>query len=406
MEVGNFERREGLVMNSETPTGPSVHPSMVDFAKTPFVAIWETTRACDLACRHCRAEAIARALPGELSTEEGFLLLEDLAASGTPICVLSGGDPAKRPDLCDLIRHGKRLGMRMATIPAATPLLTRGLVRRLKESGLDQMALSLDGPSAEVHDAFRGVPGAFERTLAGARFAAEEGLPLQINTVFSSYNWSLFDEMAELVKSLGVVFWEVFFLVPMGRGKELGQMNAQQYETVFAQLERFSRSVKFIVKITEAPHYRRYLMQRRKAERAAAGDPQPSREAVPGRPHGGGGRLPAHMTRDFGPGGSIGLAPKGVNSGNGHLFVSYRGDVFPSGFLPLCCGNIREKPATEIYQTHPVFLELRDTDLLKGRCGYCEYRHICGGSRARAFAMTGDYLAEEPFCSYIPATRP
>ncbi len=388
----------------ETTAGSSVHPSMVDFAKTPFVAIWETTRACDLACRHCRAEAIARALPGELSTEEGFCLLEDLAATGTPICVLSGGDPAKRPDLFDLIRHGKKLGMRMATIPAATPLLTRELVRGLKEAGLDQMALSLDGPNPQVHDAFRGVPGAFERTLAGARFAAKEGLPLQINTVFSSYNWHRFQEMAELVKSLGVVFWEVFFLVPMGRGKELGQMNGEQYEAVFAELERFSRTVDFIVKITEAPHYRRFLMQKRKRERASRGVAEPPDQAGH-RGHAGKGGLPAHMTRDFGPGGSIGLAPKGVNSGNGHLFVSYCGDVFPSGFLPLCCGNIRQRPATEIYRKHPVFLQLRDADLLKGRCGYCEYRHICGGSRARAYAMTGDYLAEEPFCAYIPATR-
>lgn len=384
-------------MNSDRQERP-VHPSMIDFAQSPFVAIWETTRACDLACRHCRAEAISQPLPGELSTDEGFRLLDDLADMGTPICVLSGGDPAKRADLCELIRRGKSRGMRMATIPAATPLLNRDLVRRLKEADLDQMALSLDGPSAEVHDAFRGVEGAFDITMRGARLAVEEGLPLQINTVLSAFNWDRFDEMAQLVRDLGVVFWEVFFLVPMGRGKELKQMNARQYEELFEKLERFARGVDFIVKITEAPHYRRYLMQQRKRQRRSG--------AAAGRPHPHGkGHLPAHMTRDFGPGGSIGLAPKGVNSGNGHLFVSYCGDVFPSGFLPLSCGNIRLTPVHEIYRTHPVFLELRDADLLEGRCGYCEYRHICGGSRARAYAMTGDYLAEEPFCDYEPPRR-
>ncbi len=374
-----------------------LHPSAVDFDETPFVSIWETTRACDLACKHCRAEAISEPLPGELTHDEGRGLLRQIAEMGTPICVLSGGDPAKRPDLFELIRYGKVLGMRMATIPAATSMISRELVKGLKEAGLDQMAMSLDGPTAEVHDTFRGVPGAFDLTMRGARLAAEEELPLQINTVFSSFNWEYFDEIAALVRKLGVVFWEVFFLVPMGRGAALRQMNARQYEELFGRLAAFGHSVDFIVKITEAPQYRRFLIQQRKKERRegeAAGHP--------GAAAAGKGALPAHMTRDFGPGGSIGLAPKGVNSGNGHLFVSYCGDVYPSGFLPLKCGNVREQPLAEIYREHKVFKELRDPDLLEGKCGYCEYRNICAGSRARAFAMTGNYLAEEPFCDYDP----
>ncbi len=385
-------------MRQRHPQG--IHPSAVDFDQTPFVAIWETTRACDLACRHCRAEAIAEPLPGELSPEEGKDLLSQLAEMGTPICVLSGGDPAKRADLLDLIRHGKQLGMRMATIPAATPLLTPLLVRDLKEAGLDQMALSLDGPSATIHDTFRGVPGAFEITLKGARLARKEGLPLQINTVFSSYNWEYFEAIARLVRSLGVVFWEVFFLVPMGRGNQLQQMNAQQYENLFVRLASMARSVDFIVKITEAPHYRRYLIQEQKRLRREGAVSGPAQLAAHGK-----GALPAHMTRDFGPGGSIGLAPRGVNSGNGHLFVSYCGDVYPSGFLPLKCGNIRRQPLAEVYRTHKVFRELRDASLLGGKCGYCEFRSICAGSRARAYAMTGDYLAEEPFCAFDPPCR-
>jgi len=369
--------------------------AQVDLNRTPFVAIWETTRACDLACRHCRAEAISSPLPGELTTVEGMRLLDELADMGTPICVLSGGDPAKRRDLLELVRHGTKRGMRMATIPAATPLLTRGLVSALKEAGLAQMALSLDGPDAEVHDSFRGVPGAFDRTLEGARYAREAKLPLQINTVFSSHNRRHFDALSDLVQELGVVFWEVFFLVPMGRGRELGQMNGAQFEELFAKLAAVAKQVDFIVKVTEAPHYRRYLMQQKAKENRQHGGVS----TVSAREKG---MLPAHMRRDFGPGGSIGLAPKGVNSGNGHLFISYCGDIYPSGFLPLACGNLRSDSVTEVYRWHRVFTELRMPDLLKGKCGICEFRHICGGSRARSYAMTNDYLAEEPFCAYEP----
>jgi radical SAM protein len=368
----------------------------VDFAKSPFVAIWETTRACDLACRHCRAEAIPEPQPGELGTEEGIVLLEDLAGMGTPICILSGGDPAKREDLCQLVAYGNRLGMRMATIPAATPLLTRDLVLGLKNAGLAQMALSLDGPTAEVHDKFRGVEGAFQHTLCGAEWARELELPLQINTTFSSYNLEFFESMTEIVGRLGAVFWEVFFLVPTGRGREVGQMNAEQFESLFQKLAEYSHKVDFIVKITEAPHYRRFLVQEhaKKEETKRVADTNTQER----------GQLPWHMRRDFGPGGSIGLAPKGVNAGNGHLFVSYDGDIYPSGFLPVPCGNVRQASLKEVYRTHPVFLELRDLSLLKGKCRVCRYRDICGGSRARAFAMTGDYLAEEPFCVYEPGS--
>jgi radical SAM protein with 4Fe4S-binding SPASM domain len=326
-------------------------------------------------------------------------LLTEFAEMGTPICVLSGGDPAKRDDLCELVSFGNQLGMRMATIPAATALLTRQLVLDLKTAGLAQMALSLDGPTAEIHDTFRGVRGAYGQTLKGAQYARDVGLPLQINTTFSSYNLEHFGAMTAQVSDLGAVFWEVFFLVPMGRGREVGQLNAEQFEGLFAQLARYSRQVDFIVKITEAPHYRRYLVQEHVRNSAhtiqASGDEADRDDHEEGK-------LPWHMRRDFGPGGSIGLAPKGVNAGNGHVFVSYAGDIYPSGFLPLPCGNVRETSLGEVYRTHPVFLELRDPNLLKGKCGICEFRDICGGSRSRAFAMSGDYLAEEPFCAYEP----
>jgi radical SAM protein len=379
---------------------PTLRPRLaaIDFDRTPFVAIWETTRACDLACRHCRAEAMPDPDPRELTTREGTALLDDLAEMGTPICVLSGGDPAKRADLLDLVRHGSRAGMQMATIPAATPRLTRRLVEGLKEAGLAQMALSLDGPAPEIHDSFRQTPGAFDLTLQGACWAREVGLPLQINTTFSSFNREQFDAMARMVRDLGVVFWEVFFLVPMGRGRDLGQMTAQQFESLFARLAHLAGQVEFIIKVVEAPHFRRYLMQhpveRKGGPPAGTNGHGHGAPATPG--------MPANLTRDIRGKGPIGLASRGVNAGNGHLFVSHLGDVCPSGFLPLSCGNVRADSVARIYRRHPVFRQLRNPALLKGRCGICEYSRVCGGSRARAYAMTGDYLAEEPLCVYHP----
>ncbi len=242
------------------------HLEQIDFALTPFVAIWEITLSCDLACRHCRAEAINWRDPMELSTEEGYDLLDQINAMGTPIMVLSGGDPIKRDDIFDLVSYGKNLGMRMATIPAATPNLTFDIVKKLKNSGLDQMAMSLDGPEAFVHDAFRGVEGAFDITMQGVKWAHEVNLPLQINTVFSDFNFDYFDDIAQMVKDLGVVFWEVFFLVPMGRGKVLRQLTPEQYEILFGKLYDFSNEVDFIVKITEGQHYKRFVLQKEKGK--------------------------------------------------------------------------------------------------------------------------------------------
>lgn len=372
----------------------SVGPESVNFAQTPFVAIWETTRACDLACRHCQAEASPGGLRGALTTKEGLRLLDALVNMGTPNCVLSGGDPAKRPDLCRLVGHGSRLGIRMTTIPAPTPRLNRQLVRNLMEAGLAQIALNLDGPTPDVHDSFRGVSGAFDITLRGIQYAGDEGLPLQINTLFGARNWECFDAMADLVRSLGVESWEVFFLVPLGRGAELGRMSVWQFENLFARLSRFAQDVDFIIKVSEAPHYRRFLIQQ--ATRAAERTAGRRHEEFPFAD------LPSHMRRDFGLGDRSGLAPQGVNSGKGQLFINYRGDICPGNFLPVVCGNIRRHSLAEVYRRHAVFQDLRNPDLLKGKCGMCEFRGVCGGSRARAFACSGDYLEHEPCCLYRP----
>jgi radical SAM protein len=367
------------------PGGPA-RPLAVNFDQAPFLVIWETTRSCGLACKHCRAEAMLGRDPGELTTDEGKALLDQIAAMGTPIAVLSGGDPLNRPDLEELVRHGKKAGLRMGTIPAATSNLTRERVRALADAGLDQIAFSLDGPDAVTHDSFRQVAGSFTKTLEGAAFAREAGLPLQINTCFAAWNRPHLEEMVKLVSSLGVAFWEVFFLVPMGRGRAMECLSAEQLETVFARMHRLNDEEKFVVKITEAQHYRRHVILKE----------------TEGHPGGAADRIKHILARPRGIGGGMGLSPQAVNSGKGFAFVDYRGEICPSGFLPISAGNIKRDRLAEVYRNAPLFRELRDASLLKGKCGVCEFAAVCGGSRARAYAMTGDYLETDPFCAYEP----
>ena len=380
-------------------------PPMVDFATAPFLVIWEITQACDLACSHCRASAQPERHPGELTTAEGEQLLADTAAMGTPVFILSGGDPVKRPDLCHLIRYGKDRGLRIGTIPAATETLTEDLVRRLKDTGLDQMALSLDFPEATLHDTFRGVPGAFARTMAAIEWAHGCALPLQINTTICGRSLPYLREMTELVARLGIVFWEVFFLVPVGRGIDLGGLTPDDCEAAFEIIYRVQKRVPFVVKVTEAPHYRRYVAQR-EAEGSEGGpppgSPRPQANGDVTQRQASGAAMPHLLTRSEGPGHTVGLAPRGVNAGNGFAFVSHTGDVFPSGFLPLSAGNVREQSVSAIYRHSPLFRTLRDPDALLGRCGRCEYRGICGGSRSRAYALIGNHLATDPWCAYEP----
>ena len=360
----------------------------VDFDQAPFLVIWETTQACALACRHCRASARPGRDPLELSTDEGRRLVDMTAEMGTPIIVFSGGDPLSRPDLADLLAHAKRRGLRAATIPAATAALDRDAVFRIRDAGADQMALSLDFPGAASHDAFRGVEGAFEKTMQAVGWAHLAGLPLQINSTVCGLNADRLEEMADFVDGLDIVFWEVFFLVPMGRGAALGGLTASQCERLFDVLYRAQQSRRFVVKVTEAPHYRRHVALRQAGGRPPA--PGPVAE------------MPALLTRSEGPGHTIGLAPRGVNAGNGFLFVSHQGEVYPSGFLPMKAGNVRQSTLAQLYREHEMFRSLRDPDRLKDRCGRCEFRSICGGSRARAFALTGDAFATDPWCAYEP----
>ena len=356
------------------PGGPPPF-AIPDFDEAPLLVIWETTQACGLACRHCRASAQPGRSPGELTTAEGLRLVDAVAEMGTPLLILSGGDPLNRPDLVELVRHGKARGLRVATIPAATEQLTRDRLAELRDAGLDQIAFSLDFPRSGLHDGFRLASGAFDRTMQAAGWARQLGLPLQINSTVCGETAPFLAELGHFVANLGIVFWEVFFLVPMGRGTLLGGLDADACERLYDALWAIESKGRFVLKVTEAPQYRRWIA---KHGGATSGAPA----AV------------AHAP--------IGLSPKAVNSGKGFLFVSHLGEIFPSGFLPLRAGNVRETSLAAAYRQSPVFRELRDPDRLRGRCGRCEFRASCGGSRARAFALTGDHLATDPWCAYQP----
>ena len=368
----------------------------MNFGEAPFLAVWEITRDCDLSCTYCRA----RDLPpssDELTTTEGLALLDEFAQMGTRFCMLSGGDPAKREDLSLLVQHGSELGISMVTFLTATPRLNKALISRLKTSGLVQMALNLDGPRESIHDAFQHSGGAFLRTLLCATYAEEAGVPLQINTMFSGDNFQHFDAMAALVNLLRPVTWEAYLLVPTGAARAATPMSVQQFEEFLARLAELSHRVDFEIKVSEAPQYCRHVMVE------AASSARSEINELNSSPSRFDSALDANARRDFSCSRTVRLARTRVNAGNGLLFVSSSGDIYPSELLPLACGNVRHDSLQRVYRDHPTFCDLRNTQRLKGKCGICKYRHICGGSRARAYAMTGDYLAEEPLCSYEPA---
>jgi radical SAM protein len=350
-----------------------------DFARSPLMFYYEVTLACDLVCKHCRASAQEQADPGELSTAEAKALIEQAASfPRRPTMVMTGGDPLKRKDLFELIRHAVGLGIEVALTPSATPLATREAFQLARDAGVRSLGISLDGADAQTHDAFRGWEGSFARTMQMLQNARDLNFAVQINTTITRRNVHQVDTIAELLAMQSIAMWAVFFLIPVGRGAEEQRISAQEYEQVFEKLWRHSQHQPYSIKTTEAPHYRRFVLQR-------GGDPLAG-------PRGGKNFLPDRGHR----------APLGVGDGKGIMFISHKGEIYPAGFLPLGCGRFPTDSVVDVYQNHPVFLALRDPDRFKGRCGACEYRHVCGGSRARAYAVAGDFLAEEPDCVYIP----
>jgi radical SAM protein len=365
---------------------------MLDFNQSPLLVIWEVTQACDLACVHCRASAMPARHADELTTEDGYRLLDQVKAFGeakgfgNPLFVFTGGDPLKRPDLYDLIRYSVKLGLRTNVTPSSTPLLTPEAIDKFKECGVARMAISVDGADAATHDAFRQVPGSFDRCMMALRHAQKIGLETQFQTTVTRRNMHQLEDVARIVREVGSRMWSLFFLIVTGRALAGDDLNAEEYEQVFASMYDISKRVPFDIKTTEAMHYRRYVLQRQKAEREAAGQQEVSNESENAK--------------------RVAFRTAGVSDGRGFVFVSHRGEVFPSGFLALSGGNVRRDSLVDVYRNSQLFKVLRDPHRREGKCGACEYVHVCGGSRSRAFALTGDYLAEDPRCTYVPKQYP
>lgn len=345
------------------------------YDQRPQRAYWETTRACDLACRHCRAEAAPDPDPNELTTAEGARLLQRLAAFGDPLphLVLTGGDALKRTDLFELIAAARALGLGVSVAPSATPLLTPAALRQLHAAGIDAISLSLDGSTAERHDAIRGITGTYERTLEAARVAGEIGLPFQVNTLVCADTVDDLPAIHGQVVVIGAARWSLFFLVTVGRGQVLQPVSAERAEALLGWVAGLSGPPgrgRLVVTTTEAPQLRRVMAERRGGAPASGGSAH----------HG-----------------------AGIRDGNGILFISHTGEICPSGFLELSAGNVRRDDVVEIYRRATLFRALRDPQMFGGRCGRCEYSSLCGGSRARAFSTSGDPLAEDPLCLYQPA---
>ena len=362
-------------MSTSHPGRPA-HAAPRDYSRTPLNIYWEMTQACALACRHCRAEAVPSPHPQELTFGEGVAFLEQIRDFGDPLpqLILTGGDPLERKDLFELIDRARALGIGVSITPAATPKLTRDVLVRLQDHGVEGLGLSLDGSSAERHDSIRGVTGTFDRTLQALAWAGELGMPVQVNTLVAAETVDDIPAIFDLLKNFAVTRWSLFFLISVGRGKVLQPLTPERGEQLMDWIYDTSRRAPFIVATTEAPSYRRVALEKMRAE-GLSGD-QIKRTGT---------------YRGF-----------GIRDGHGIMFVSHMGDICPAGFLPLTAGNVRRQRVAEVYRSAPVFQALHDPSQFEGRCGECEYKVLCGGSRARAFGASGSPLAEDPFCAYEP----
>lgn len=383
----------------EVSANRTIRHARVNLSQRPFIVIWEVTRACDLACLHCRATAMPTPDPSQLTTTDGLRLIDQVAAFGLPppLFVLTGGDPLKRSDLSQLVRYATSRSLPTSLSPSATPLLSAQALKELKDAGLVAISLSLDGSNAPIHDSFRGREQTFKRTLEAWEHAHEIGLKVQINTTVTKRNLLDLAAIARTVRERRAMTWSVFFLVQTGRGSGLQQILPNECEDVLNFL--YDVGEIFPVKTTEGHHFKRVALQRTIVERS-----QDTLESVlqPGETY-------RYLRREFGPiipNGRRRRPPLDINAARGFVFISHAGDVFPSGFLPMPAGNVRRIDLPSLYRSSPIFTALREARLLKGRCGNCEFAPVCGGSRSRAFAQTGDLLAEDALCAYEPGSFP
>jgi radical SAM protein len=359
-------------------TTPHVGRVAHDFSKNPMLVYWEMTQACGLACKHCRAEAMPNANPLELTTEQSKTFLRQLVDFGDPLphLILTGGDPLSRKDIYPLIDYANGLGLEVSITPSATPELTNEAITKLRDHGIQSMGLSLDGSCAQKHDAIRAVPGTFERTIEAARHCGRLGLPIQVNTLVAEETANDLPAIYQLLRTgFPVMRWSLFFLISVGRGKALNEVSPQEGEQIMRWVFDLSPRAPFMIKTTEAPSYRRIAVERMRTVSMAT----PEMKAT-------------SVYKGF-----------QIRDGHGIVFVSNLGEIYPSGFLPLRCGNVRNESLVEVYRNSETFRALHDPDLFHGKCGDCEYSHICGGSRARAFGYTGDVLGSDPLCPYEPS---
>lgn len=363
----------------------------VDFAQRPMLVFWETTRACGLACRHCRADAMLDPQPGQLSYDEGVDLLDQVAAFGRPypVVVFTGGDCLRRYDLFDLLEHAHRRGLPTALSPSVTPLLTPATIRRIARSGVKAVSISLDGALPATHDGVRGIPGHHAQTLDALRAFVETGVTLQVNTTVMRGNVHELPELAGLLADIGVDIWEVFFLVPVGRGggpqTTVSALDPAQNLAVCHFLVDAAH-YGFVVRTVEAPYFRRVTAQRRD------GSPPPDDDLYR--------RLSGELVARLGPPRATSRAhTASTRDGKGIVFVAHDGQVYPAGFLPMPLGSVRDEPLATIYQENEYLVALRYGGFT-GRCGRCEVSDLCGGSRSRAWAATGNLLAEDPSCPF------
>lgn len=389
-----------MTSTDATRTVRQIRTPRHDPGDRPFIVIWEATQACPLACRHCRATARPHRDPLELSTREACGLMDQIAEFGRPfpLFVITGGDPFQRPDLAELVRYGANLGLPVAVSPSGTPTLTPGALRMLHDAGARAISLSLDGSTAAVHDRFRATPGVYDWTLDAWRAAREIGLKVQVNTTVTGHNLHDLPQIVRVVQELGATVWSAFLLVPTGRGRDLNVLTARQVEDVLNFVHDAGAHV--AARTTEAHHFRRVALQREVLRRA-------------GEDHVAALRLGPLYARLRGELAALALPPRkvrrppmDVNAGRGFVFVSHHGTVHPSGFLPLAAGDVRGGRLTDVYRSSELFTGLRDPGRLAGRCGGCEFRTVCGGSRSRAYAMTGDPFGAEPWCDYEPGSFP
>jgi heme b synthase len=356
------------------------HRQLPILPHTLRMVAWEVTRSCNLACIHCRASSQYGPYPNELPTDQGFKLLDDIAAFSKPVIILTGGEPLLREDIFEIASYGDKKGLRMVLATNGT-LVTEGTARRMIEAGIKRVSISIDGEDAQSHDAFRKVAGAFDGALAGIEAMKTAGMEFQINTTITKANLDQIQGIMDLSIGLGAAAHHIFLLVPTGRGKEMSEqaISPGDYEKTLNWFYEEGLHCPIQLKATCAPHYYRIFQQKSK-----------------------GSGIRGHGSGKEGTGSPLHAMTRGCLGGSSFCFISHTGQVQPCGYLELDCGQIKEDGFQDIWNNSPIFQSLRDLNQYKGKCGRCEFIKVCGGCRARAYEITGDYLAEEPFCIYEP----